>query len=140
MYHKTCEETYRCLVDVVHVGGGRVVAAGPAAWLRGKRYCPAQGRTLASSREGFIAGAWGCLVPPRADQSPLHSRLHKCVSVYVCHSANLSQSQGSDKNATALRGAYFGMEWRGVTVAGRCVVISRDEAGETLDIPLDPNW
>lgn len=35
------------------------------------------------------------------------------MSVYVRHSANLSQSQGSDKNATALRGAYFGMEWRG---------------------------
>lgn len=32
------------------------------------------------------------------------------------------------------------MEWRGVTVAGRCVVISGDEAGETLDIPLAPNW
>lgn len=81
----------------------------PAAWLRGKRYCPAQGRTRASFKEAFIAGAWGCLVPPQAHPSALSSRLHKCVS--VCRSANLSQSQGSDKNATALRG--YTLEWNG---------------------------
>lgn len=38
------------------------------------------------------------------------------MSVFVCHLANLSQSQGSDKNAAALRGHT--LEWNEVGGSG----------------------
>lgn len=131
----SCEKTYRCLVDVVHVGGSSAACPEGVLAQRERRYCPAQGRTLAPSSQGFIAGAGHYLVPPRADPCPppcvcaspcVHERVCVCVclrvSVYVCHLANLSQSPGSDKNAAALVRAGGGghtLEWNEVCVRVR---------------------
>lgn len=77
----------------------RLLPVRSSSWHRGRRSRPAQGRTLAPSCQGFIVrgrmlSVWSL---PGRNLSPLHT----CVPAYVCHLANLSQSQGSDKNAAA---------------------------------------
>lgn len=49
------------------------------------------------------------------------------MSVFVCHLANLSQSQGSDKNAAALRGHT--LEWNEVGGGGVAVVVKPNLQG-----------
>lgn len=118
------ERTYRCLVNVVHVGGSS--AACPDGVLAQRK------EVLSSSGQdaGLILGGFYSRSPellwslPRRTGLPPQACASASVSVYVCHLANLSQSPGSDKNAAALRG--HSLEWNEQGRGARVVLISRE--------------
>lgn len=87
-----------------------------ASWHRGRRYCPSSGQDTGLIQGGFYSRSLALSGPsPGGPASPLFAPRRvstKCVFVYVCHLANLSQSPGSDKNAAALRGHT--LEWNEV--------------------------
>lgn len=108
-----------------------------------KRYGPAQGRTLASSWEDFIAGARRCLSALPVAPPLLSFHPQKCVSTnvcqHVCVCAHIIWPICHNHQAQIkmqLLGAHF--EWNEVrgddTWWG---LISREKAKETLNIPLD---
>lgn len=111
--YTSCERTYRCLVDVVHVGGSS--AACPDGVLaQGKEVLSSSGQDTALILGGLYSRSLVLSLPGRTSLPSVCASacVHECVSVYVCHLANLSQSPGSDKNAAALRGHT--LEWNEV--------------------------
>ena len=96
-----------------------------ASWHRGRRYCPAQGRTLASSWEGFIAGARSCSSPsPGGPASPLRLvplRVCLCMCVIwpICH---------NHRAQIKMQQLLGGIVWNGMNRGGgaRVVLISRE--------------
>lgn len=133
--------TYRCLVDVVHVGGSS--AACPDGVLeQRKEVLSSSGQDTGPISGGFYSQSLALSGPSLGGPaSPLF--VPHCVSMNVClcmcviwpichnHRAQIKMQQ-------LLGGILWSGMKLGVGVGGGCLV-SREGARETLNIPLDLN-